>query len=82
MKHIALIALGALAATPALADKTHSDATQMAAAPSTQDEAPAASAPERKTCRHFANSANRVSAIKLCLTKEGWRKFDEQQEQQ
>ena len=81
MKQLALIAIGALVATPALADKTHSEATQMAASPSAQDGAPAAATPERKTCRTFANSANRVSAIKLCLTKEGWRKFEEQQAQ-
>jgi predicted transglutaminase-like cysteine proteinase len=31
---------------------------------------------ERKICRTLENSASRMKAEKVCLTKEQWRKFD------
>ena len=35
---------------------------------------------ERKTCRTFDNSASRMERERLCLTREQWKKFDEQNE--
>jgi hypothetical protein len=32
-----------------------------------------------KTCRTFANSARRIGAKRVCLTREEWKKFDAEQ---
>lgn len=36
---------------------------------------------ERKTCRYFDNTASRMKRERLCLTREQWKKFEEQQAQ-
>lgn len=36
---------------------------------------------ERKTCRFFDNTASRMKRERLCLTREQWKKFEEQQAQ-
>lgn len=44
-----------------------------------QDEqaaATAGSAGEKKTCKTFQNTASRMKAQKLCLTKAQWKKFN------
>jgi hypothetical protein len=75
----ASVALAALIATPALANKGHSEAAATASAasaqPASDDKA------ERKTCRTFENTVSRLKAERVCLTKEGWKKFEEQQGQ-
>jgi hypothetical protein len=77
MTRLALIALAALVATPALAGKGKQETI---AAPETASAqaSPDAKA-EQKTCRYFANTASRLKSERLCLTKDQWRKFDEQQ---
>ena len=37
---------------------------------------------ERKTCRTFDNSATRMKRERLCLTREQWKKFDDEQADQ
>jgi hypothetical protein len=78
MKCIAMIALTALIATPALADRTHSPDTadQAASAPAN---ATAGGKEERKICRRFENTASRMKAETLCMTKEEWRKYQDEQ---
>lgn len=34
---------------------------------------------ERKTCRLFDNSVSRMKRERICMTREGWKKFDAQQ---
>jgi hypothetical protein len=79
MRCIALIALAALVATPALAGKGKSEvATPDANAASQQ--APAATAkPPQKSCRSYQTTGTHARPERLCLTKEEWRKFDDAQ---
>jgi len=78
---LALLPCAALIATPALAERGHSSepaTTEVAMAPT--QAAPAADAKvERKTCRTYQNTVSRMKSERLCLTREEWRKFDEQQ---
>ncbi len=78
MRCIAPIALAALIATPALAAKGRAEANAPDAVAATSQEAPAAKA-DPKICRRYENTASRMRAERLCLTREEWRKFDEQQ---
>ena len=34
---------------------------------------------EKKTCRTYQNTVSRMKSERLCLTKEEWRKFEDQQ---
>lgn len=79
MRHLALIALAALIATPALANKGKSQSTTPDATAASQQTGVAAK-PERKTCRTFNNTVSRTKIERLCLTREQWEKFDETQE--
>jgi hypothetical protein len=84
MTRQALLAAAAaltMIATPALADRGHASeaATSEAAATSAQASTEATPKAERKTCRTYRYSETRVKSEKLCLTREEWRKFDEQQ---
>ena len=48
-----------------------------ASARTQSEEASAGSAKaERKLCRTFENSASRMKATRLCLTKSEWKKFE------
>jgi hypothetical protein len=82
MTRQALLAAAAFAmiATPALADRGRSEAaaqdTSATAAQAPTDATPKA---ERKTCRTFQNTASRMKSERLCLTREEWRKFEDQQ---
>ena len=78
MRRIALLALAALIATPAMADKGKSQSTTPEATASSEQPAPAAK-PEPKTCRTFENTVSRMKAERLCMTREEWKKFDETQ---
>ena len=78
MTRLALIALAALVATPALADKGKQETAAAPEATTSAQASPDTKA-ERKTCRTFENTASRMKSERVCLTKEGWRKFDEQQ---
>lgn len=55
-------------------------AAPAAAKAKAQDEesAGASSKAEKKICKTFENSASRMKATRLCLTKADWKKFDEQ----
>lgn len=63
-----------LAASPAFAKaapgEQASDTASTSASDAGKDKA------ERKTCRTFQNTVSRVKSEKLCLTREGWRKFE------
>ena len=78
MRGIALIALAALIATPALAGKGKPEAAAPEATAASQQTAPEAK-PERKTCRTFENTVSRMKSERLCLTREQWKKFEETQ---
>ena len=78
MTRLALIALAALVATPALADKGKQE-TAAPEATMSSAQVPTDAKAEPKTCRTFENTASRMKSERVCLTKEGWRKFDEQQ---
>ena len=68
-------ALALIAGAPAHAAKNES-ARALAAADSA---AGAKAKEERKTCRLFDNSVSRMKRERLCLTREQWKKFDEEQ---
>jgi hypothetical protein len=70
-------ALALIAGAPANAAKNES-ARALAAADSG---AGAKAKEERKTCRYFDNTASRMKRERLCLTREQWKKFEEQQSQ-
>jgi hypothetical protein len=77
---IAPAALLALFATPALADRGRSEAAASEAAAQTADATPDGKAKaEPKICKTFQNTASRLKAERLCLTKDEWRKFDDAQ---
>ncbi|HEX4739263.1 MAG TPA: hypothetical protein VH331_17065 [Allosphingosinicella sp.] len=78
MRSIALIALAALIATPALANKGKSQAGTPEATESSQQTPPDKS--ERKTCRTFENTVSRLKSERLCLTQEQWKKFEQAQQ--
>ena len=70
-------ALALIAGAPAHAAKNES-ARALAAADSA---AGAKAKEERKTCRYFDNTASRMKRERVCLTREQWKKFEEQQAQ-
>ncbi|HEX8223027.1 MAG TPA: hypothetical protein VF605_04325 [Allosphingosinicella sp.] len=65
-------AIALLAGAPAHAAKNES-ARALAAA-----DAGTKAKEERKTCRLFDNSTSRMKRERVCLTREAWKKFDEQ----
>jgi hypothetical protein len=84
MTRQALLAAAAaftMIATPALAERGHSSeaATTEAATAPTQAAPDAGTKAEKKTCRTFQNTVSRMKSERVCLTREGWRKFEEQQ---
>ena len=50
-----------------------------AKAQDSEQSAGAAAKTEKKTCKTFQNTASRMKATRLCLTKAEWKKFDETQ---
>ena len=78
MRRIALIALAALIATPALANKGKSQAMTADSTASSQQAATGDKAPQ-KTCRTYQTTGSHAKPERLCLTKEEWRKFDDGQ---
>jgi hypothetical protein len=72
-------ALALIAGAPAYAAKSQSERALAAADGGVG--AAAQAKEERKTCRTFDNTATRMKRERLCLTREQWRKFEEQQEQ-
>ena len=70
---LALIAAGA----PAQAAKNESARALAAAEGGTGVKAK----DERKSCRYFDNSASRMKRERLCLTREQWKKFEDQRAQ-
>ena len=85
MTRQALLAATAFAmiATPALAaDRGRSEAAASeTTATATAADGSSAATPkgERKTCKTFQNTASRMHPEKLCLTREGWKKFEAEQ---
>ena len=79
MRRIALIALTALIATPALAGKGKSETGTSDATATMPAQAASGAKAEQKICRRYENTVSRMKAETLCLTKEEWRKFDDQQ---
>jgi hypothetical protein len=78
MRSIALIALAALIATPALANKGKSQAGTPEATASSQTEVTTDKAPQ-KTCRTYQTTGSHAKPERLCMTKDEWRKFDDNQ---
>ncbi|HYD37254.1 MAG TPA: hypothetical protein VEA60_06550 [Allosphingosinicella sp.] len=70
-------ALALIAGAPAHAAKNESVRALAAA----DGAAGAKAKEERKTCRYFDNTASRMKRERLCLTREQWKKFEEQQAQ-
>ena len=68
-------ALALIAGAPAHAAKNESARALAAADAGTGVKAKE----ERKSCRTFDNSASRMKRERLCLTREGWKKFDAEQ---
>jgi hypothetical protein len=68
-------ALALIAGAPAYAAKSRSD--QAIAAD--EGGAGAKTKEERKTCKFFDNSASRMKRQRICLTRDGWKKFEEEQ---
>jgi hypothetical protein len=68
-------ALALIAGVPAHAAKNET-ARALAAADAGSG---AKSKEERKTCRLFDNSVSRMKRERLCMTREQWKKFDEEQ---
>lgn len=66
-------AIALIAGTPAFAAKNES-ARALASA-----DAGAKAKEERKTCRLFDNSVSRMKRERVCMTREQWKKFDEDQ---
>lgn len=84
MKIVAL-SIAALSLVAAAAPAAADPAGTAAAASSSQayaagDGSQAAAKPEKKFCRRFDNSARRTQNVTLCLTRDQWKKFDEQQD--
>jgi hypothetical protein len=82
MTRQALLAAAAaltMIATPALAERGRSsEAATTEAATAPAQASPDAKA-EKKTCRTFQNTVSRMKSERLCLTREEWRKFEDQQ---
>jgi uncharacterized protein YdeI (BOF family) len=78
MRRIALIALVALIATPAMAHKGKSAASTTEATASDQA-APTKDKAPQKTCRTYEMTGSHAKPERLCLTKDEWRKFDDGQ---
>ena len=77
---IAPAAVLAMLATPAWADRGRSEAAATEAAAQAADASPDAKAKaEPKICKTFQNTASRMKSERLCLTKDEWRKFDDNQ---
>ncbi|HEX5181514.1 MAG TPA: hypothetical protein VFW19_00040 [Allosphingosinicella sp.] len=76
MKRIALIALAAMIATPALASKGRSQTAPPDATASSEQTA-SADKTERKTCRTYQTTGSHAKPERLCMTREEWRKFDD-----
>jgi hypothetical protein len=77
------IALASLAAVSLTAFAVPAAAARPDGQPDTSaaSQGTAAKDGERKTCRRFENTARRTASVKICLTREGWKKFREEQEQ-
>jgi hypothetical protein len=71
-------ALALVAGVPAYAAKSENGSALAAADGGT---AGAKAKEERKTCRTFDNTASRMRRERLCLTREQWKKFEEEQAQ-
>jgi hypothetical protein len=69
-------ALALIAGAPAHAAKSQSEQ----AAESDGGGAGAKAKDERKSCRFFDNSASRMKRERLCLTREQWKKFEQEQQ--
>jgi hypothetical protein len=69
-------ALALIAGAPAHAAKSRGDQTLAAEGGG----AGAKAKDERKSCRFFDNTASRMKRERLCLTREEWRKFEEEQD--
>ena len=65
----AATALAVVAAGPAAARTTQNADGNSAAAAGQKKQ-------DRKICRTFENSASRMKAQRVCLTKEQWKKFE------
>ena len=71
-------ALALIAGAPAYAAKGEDSTRALAAA--ADGSVGAKAKEERKTCRYFDNTASRMKRERICLTREGWKKFDADQE--
>lgn len=68
-------ALALIAGAPAHAAKNES----LRALAAADAGSPAKAKEERKSCRYFDNTASRMKRERLCLTREQWKKFEEDQ---
>ena len=66
------VALALIAGTPAYAAKSQSQQTV------DSDGGGAKAKSERKTCRTFDRTESRMKRDKLCLTREQWKKFQDE----
>ena len=76
MRRIAVIALAAMIASPALAAKGKSDAQ---ATDASSQQAPAKDKSAQKTCRTYETTGSHAKPERLCMTRDEWRKFDDNQ---
>jgi hypothetical protein len=79
MRCIALVALSALIATPALANKGKSEAGTAKVGTSSQQAAPTRDKADQKTCRTYETTGTHAKPERLCMTKDEWRRFDDGQ---
>ena len=72
IKHIfaSAAALALVAGTPAFAAKGQSEQVAGGSAAKAKS--------ERKICRTFDASESRMKRTRLCLTREGWKKFEDE----
>jgi hypothetical protein len=68
------------AAAPAAAEPDAATAASSQPSAAAGEGSAATPKAERKFCRRFDNSARRTQNVLLCLTREQWKKFQEQQE--
>ena len=68
-------ALALLTVAPVYAAKSQSEQ-----AADTDSDGGSKAKSERKTCKFFDNTASRMKRVRLCLTRDEWNKFEEEQQ--
>ncbi|MFL6858049.1 MAG: hypothetical protein ACJ8EB_09105 [Allosphingosinicella sp.] len=78
MSSIAALSLIA-ASAPAAAEPAH-EAAASSSSSSASDGGAATAKAEKKICRRYDATADRTESVRLCLTREQWKKFEAQQD--